>query len=101
MVCTMVLTPCSGGSEVAADPDQKPSVKSVTGVVVDVQSSSLTTLDLLTIRAEDGTVLTFTSAERFVGFTPSHLKEHLAFAVPVTVTFEAIEGNLVILSIDD
>ena len=101
VVCTIVLTACSRGSEVASDPDRKPTVKSVTGVVVDVQSRSLTTLDLFTIRAEDGTVFTFTSTERFVGFTPSHLNEHRAFAVPVTVTYEDIEGNLVILSIDD
>ena len=43
---------------------------------------------------------TFTS-EGFVGFTPSHLREHQILALPVTVSYRETADGLVAVSVTD
>ena len=72
----------------------------VQGVVVDVQSTSLTTLKSLTIRDDSGKEWTF-SARGPLGFTPSHLREHQTFAHPVTVRYRQTNDGLVAINVSD
>ena len=75
-------------------------VKKVQGLVVDVQSSSITDLDSVTVRDERGTLWTFKVGSS-VSFSQSHLREHQAFAWPVTVFYEETPEGLLANSITD
>ena len=75
-------------------------VMEVRGLVVDVQADSLAVLDSLAIRDEADKLWTFTS-EGFVGFTPSHLREHQVLALPVTVSYRETADGLVAVSVTD
>ena len=72
----------------------------VRGLVVEVQGGSITELESLTVRDEAGRLWTF-KAEGFVGFTPSHLREHRDFLLPVTVRYRETPEGLLIVSIAD
>ena len=72
----------------------------VRGVIIDVQSTSLTTLESLTLRDDSGKVWTF-SAQGPLGFTPSHLREHQTFAHPVTVRYKQTDDGLAAISVSD
>ena len=58
----------------------------VRGLLVEVRADSLTKVDSLTIRDGEGNLRTF-KVEGFLGFTPSHLREHRALALPITVRY--------------
>jgi len=79
----------------------------VRGVLVDVQSRSLQQLDSFTLRTDAGQELTFTPAPTFNqgvshAMTPGHLRQHMALADPVTVTYrDDGSGQLVALSATD
>ena len=75
-------------------------VKKVQGLVVDVQSGSITDLDSVTVRDESGKLWTF-KAEGSLSFSPSHLREHQAFAWPVTVFYEETPEGLLANGITD
>ncbi len=74
---------CAGG---AATDDTGPP-QSVRGVVVRVEARSLTELEFLDVRDETGFVWRFRPGISHRGFTPSHLREHMVLAQPVTVIF--------------
>ena len=84
----LVLGACGGG------------VKKVQGLVVDVQSSSITDLDSVTVRDESGKLWAFKSGSS-VSFSPSHLREHQVFAWPVTVFYEETPEGLLANNITD
>jgi len=78
----------------------------VRGVLVDVQSGGLQQLNSFTIRTDDGQEITFTPASNFNqgathAMTPGHMREHMALADPVTVTYTDQNGKLVALSATD
>ena len=79
-----------GGSEVAQ----------VRGGIVKVDSSSLLTLISIDVRDESGTDWHFIARD-YTGFTPSHLKEHMVQALPVTITYHNHDGNFIIEEIRD
>lgn len=80
--------------------------KSVTGIVTDVQSSSLTTLDSFTVHTNDGKTLVFHVApgadpdpqEAFVG---GHLRSHLVAASQVKVYYREENGDLLAVRMED
>ena len=72
----------------------------VQGLVVEVRGDSLTKVDSLSVRDEAGKLWTFTT-EGFVGLTPSHLREHRALALPVTVRYRETPDGLLALSVTD
>ncbi|MCE2463856.1 MAG: hypothetical protein J4F46_08105 [Dehalococcoidia bacterium] len=84
----LVLGACGGG------------VKKVQGLVVDVQSSSITDLDSVTVRDDSGRLWAF-KAGSSVSFSPSHLREHQAFAWPVIVFYEETPEGLLAYNITD
>ena len=80
--------------------------QTVRGVLLDVASSSLQKVDTFTLRADDGRELNFTTASDFNkdaahAMTPGHMRQHMALADPVQVTYRQENGQLVALSAVD
>ncbi len=72
----------------------------VRGQVVEVIPRSFTELELLTIRDEEGREYTF-ETEGFVGFTPSHIREHQFLGQSLLVTYERRGDILVAVRLED
>lgn len=72
----------------------------IRGMVLEVVARNITEVETLRLLGEDGQEYRFTS-ERFVGFTPSHLREHQLFGQPVIVSFFQKSGQLVAVDITD
>ena len=93
----------TGACAAAAAP---PSTQTVRGVLVDVQSASLQQLSEFTLRTDDGQELSFVPAPDFNRgvqhqMTPGHMRQHMALADPVTVTYRDENGTHVALSATD
>jgi hypothetical protein len=88
---------CGGSS--AADTGR--SGGQVRGLVVEVVSRSITEVDRLRIRDEAGTVWTFVGDEEFIGFSPSHVREHQLLGQTLLVTYESRGDSLVAVNISD
>ena len=74
----------------------------VTGQIVSVEATSVTTISSLTLVDDSGKEWKFEGGGTFAGLTPSHLEEHRALQEPVTVEFErAANGVLEILNVSD
>ena len=84
----------------AQSPARTPEVMEIRGLVVDVLAKSLTTLQSLTIRDGGGMLWSFV-ADGPVGLTPSHLREHQAFGLNVTVRYRETQGGLLAVSVSD
>lgn len=93
----LVLTLACGGSEAS---DKQTDTQQVRGLVIEVVARNITEVETLRIRDESGQELTFTT-EGFVGFTPSHLKEHQLFGQAVLVSYVQKNGQLVAVEITD
>jgi hypothetical protein len=83
-----------------------PQTQSVRGVLLDVVSPSIQQVDSFTLRADDGRELSFVTAPNFNqgashAMTPGHMRQHMALADPVTVTYREESGKLVALSATD
>ena len=88
LVLALALLPgCGGGTE--ATPESGGLVR---GLVVSVEGRTIIELESLSIRDEAGKIWTFTAGASFVGFTPSHLREHQLLGHPVVVTY-AVDGD--------
>jgi hypothetical protein len=83
---------------VACDPE--PTTHVIRGLVVNVQVASLTKIGSFDLRGEDGQTVSFV-VEGNPGITPSHLREHMVLAEPVTVTYHRSNDLLVATQIDD
>ena len=77
------------------------SVFEMRGLITDVQAGSLTEAESFTVQ-EDGTgrLWTFTT-EGFIGFTPSHMREHMLAGQVVAVRYRDEDGRLVAVLISD
>ena len=81
--------------------------KTATGVVFEVQSSSLTQLDGFTLHTDDGKTLEFEIAPGADqlnpqnGFVPSHLREHALTATKVTIDYREDGSQLLAIRIED
>jgi hypothetical protein len=76
-----------------------------TGVIIDVQASSLTALGSFTLRTNDGDTLVFYVAPDAAqdpqeGFFPSHMRTHAVAAEQVTVTYREEQGDLLALRLE-
>jgi hypothetical protein len=76
------------------------------GVLLDVEAPSLQQVDSFTLRTDDGEELHFTTAPDFNQgvshlMTPGHMRQHMALADPVEVTYRNDSGRLVALSAID
>ena len=83
---------------VACDPE--PATHVMRGLVVNVQVASFTKIGSFDVRGEDGETLNIV-VEGDPGLTPSHLREHMVLAEPVTVTYHRANDQLVATRIDD
>ncbi len=80
--------------------------QSIRGILVEVQSASLQQVGQFTLRTDDGRELTFKPAPDFNAgvahpMTPGHLRQHMALAEPVTVTYREESGRFIALSATD
>ena len=76
------------------------------GVLLDVESPSIQKVDSFTIRTDDGQELHFVTAPDFNQgsthlMTPGHMRQHMALADPVEVTYRNDNGTLVALTAAD
>jgi hypothetical protein len=83
-------------------------LQSIHGVLVAVDSSSIQRVNSFTLRGDDGRELTFSVAPDFnqsaasgPPMTPGHMRQHMALAEPVTVSYREEGGRLVALSATD
>ncbi len=72
----------------------------IRGRVLEVVARNITEVETLRLLGEDDQEYLFTS-EGFVGFTPSHLREHQLFGQPVIVSYVQKGGLLVVVAITD
>ena len=80
--------------------------QTVRGVLLDVAGSGIQKVDTFTLRADDGRELSFVTADDFNkdathAMTPGHMRQHMALADPVLVTYRTENGQLVALSATD
>lgn len=80
-----------------------PSRQVQTGIVVAVQSTSLTDLQGFSIRTADGQTWDFrvVALENATSFAPGHLAEHKVSLAPVRVTYVDRDGGHEAVRIDD
>jgi hypothetical protein len=68
--------------------------RQVRGIITDVRPRDVAHADSIQLRLDSGQELRLTVADS-VQFPPGHLREHMVFAEPVTVTYlERPEGSL-------
>ncbi|MFL5749645.1 MAG: hypothetical protein ACJ767_03390 [Chloroflexota bacterium] len=81
----------------------QPPRQTETGVVIAVDSTSLTNVRGFTIRTSDGRTVAFTlgQLENASQFAPGHLNEHVATAVPVLVTYRVENGQRMVVRLED
>jgi len=96
----MLLVGCSA----PAPPPAQAQV--VRGVLLDVVAPSLQEVQSFTLRTDDGQVLDFVTAPNFNQgvshlMTPGHMRQHMALADPVEVTYRDDNGTLVALTAID
>ncbi len=80
--------------------------QSVRGVLLDVVSPSIQQVDSFSLRTDDGQELSFLTAPDFNkgashAMTPGHMRQHMALADPVLVTYREEAGKLIALSATD
>ncbi len=79
---------------------------SVRGVLLDVVSPDIQHVDRFTLRTDAGQLLSFVAASDFNAgaahaMTPGHMRQHMALADPVLVTYRDDNGTLIALSATD
>ncbi len=80
--------------------------KTAHGVLITVDSPSIQRVERFTLRTDDGQELTFSIANDFNAgishaMTPGHMRQHMALAEAVTVTYREENGELVALKATD
>ena len=75
------------------------SERSVVGIILDVQSTSLTQIESFTMRTNDGETLVFHVApdarpDPQEGFVPGHLRSHAVAAEQVRIFYREENGDL-------
>ena len=98
----LVIALVAAGAFLATTLGQPPR-RMETGVVIAVDSTSLTDVKGFTIRTPDGRTVKFTLGplENASQFAPGHLNEHVATAVPVLVTYRDENGQRVVVRLED
>src|SRR5215470_7739539 len=99
LVCAC-STPASTPATTAASP------QTARGVLLDVEAPSIQKVDSFTLRTDDGQEMHFVTAPNFNQgvshlMTPGHMRQHMALADPVEVTYRDDNGTLVALTAVD
>lgn len=101
-----------GASPTTNDPSAPPPTTStggsfpsspVDGVVIDIESVSLSEVLGFDLRFADGTILAFTLGplENGAEFAPGHLSEHQATGAPVRVSYRIVDGVPIVYRLED
>lgn len=91
-----VISGCAGNqADISSGATQQ-----IHGHVIEVIARSITEVETLRIRDSAGTIWTFTT-RGFVGFSPSHLREHQLFGESIEVRYTKENGILIALDITD
>jgi hypothetical protein len=80
--------------------------KSAHGVLLSVEAPSIQKVDRFTLRTDDGQELDFVAAPDFNqgsahAMSPGHMRQHMAMAEPMTVTYREDNDRLVALNAVD
>ena len=103
LIWLSVLALMLAGSAACGEPASSASEtdeRQIRGRVLEVVARNITELETLRLLGEDDREYHFTS-EGFVGFSPSHLREHQLFGQPVIVSYVQKGGQLVAVAITD
>ena len=84
---------CSGSS-------QSENHHIIRGQVISVIAKSISEVQSFEVKTPSGQIYQF-HASGFIGFTPSHIKEHQVTGQPVTVTYTASNDLLMAVEITD
>jgi hypothetical protein len=87
----------------AASPAQ---TRTARGVLLELESPSIQRVERFTLRTDDGQELAFTTAPDFNSgashaMSPGHMRQHMALAEAVTITYREEGGRLVATSATD
>ena len=101
ILCLVVALLCGacGGDGETGPGDSTPS--EITGVITDVESTSLTEVQGFSVRSEGKTYDVLIDPEVDLEFPTPHLNEHRISGDPVTVELDSRDGKLYALSIAD
>ena len=98
LLLTFGLAAGCGGSSTVVNLDQGGQVR---GTVVEVVARNILELELLRIRDDAGKLWSFSTGEGFIGFTPSHLREHQLAGEPVIVRYTVQGETLLAVEVAD
>jgi hypothetical protein len=89
-----------------AAPPAAAQTQTVRGVLLDVVSPGIQQVNSFTLRTDAGEEMMFVTAPDFNAgathvMTPGHMRQHMALADPVSVTYRVENGQLVALSATD
>ena len=96
-----LLSACGGNAPDSGDPDTQSQGAQVRGRVLEVIGRNIIELETLRIRDESGKVWVFGAGEGFIGFSPSHLREHQLVGESVLVTYVTQDSELIAVDITD
>jgi hypothetical protein len=99
IMCVIVLLLASGCGSGMAPEDSIPT-KQVEGRVLEVVARNITEIETLRVRDTLGREWSFTT-EGWIGFTPSHIREHQLFGQLVLISFVEKEGELIAVDVVD
>ncbi len=99
----LLVVGCSAAPTSSPDTSQ---TRTARGVLLDVVSPGIQQVDRFSLRTDDGQLLTFVADPRFNAsaahpMTPGHMRQHMALADPVVVTYRTENNVLVALSATD
>ncbi len=92
----LVVAGCGNSGDAAGQAEQR----ELRGQVVAVVSRDISEVETLLVRDDQGKVFAFTT-RGYVGFSPSHLREHQLFGHPVVVTYIQEDDRLIAVRITD
>ena len=92
-----LILACSGDSSDSGELQEG----QVRGRVLEVVGRNLAELETLRIRDESGKEWAFSAAQGFIGFSPSHIREHQIAGESLLITYVVQDGQLIALDIID
>ena len=92
-----LILACGGGSPDSGEQQEG----LVRGKVLEAVGRNLAEVETLRVRDESGKEWTFSAAPGFIGFSPSHIREHQIAGESLLVTYVVQGGQLIALDITD
>ena len=90
----------SAAALIACSSDKAP-LRELTGAVLDVEASGLTTIDSFVLRSQGKSYEIFVTPDTKFAFPPAHISEHRVAGQPIHVTLEQRGDKLFAVSVED